>query len=212
MKPCKRAGVHVPFPVGELQWGYQVAESTAAQLVQCVARASWRSWLWWKWMFHPAVSPSPLLTCIRLSPVASHLSSLQLLLLPSAWVSQELEGSVMSAGVSVPSSSSVQPPSKAASTCSGTARGSLHSPGGEKQEGVSVYHTHKLKLVTHQQHFTLSHRLLFAGEKKSRKNRSLKGPPSAPLLSLLSYAQQKLLKDTRWIKETGNHSIRQKQP
>lgn len=35
-----------------------------------------RSQLWWEWMFHPAVSPSSPLTCICLSPVASHLSSL----------------------------------------------------------------------------------------------------------------------------------------
>lgn len=87
-----------------------------------------RSQLWQKRMFHPAVSPSPFLTCVCLSPAASHVSSLpaavnaQLLHFPrAARISNEHRT------VLVPPSSSIHPPSKAASACSGPASSSLHS-------------------------------------------------------------------------------------
>lgn len=101
------------------------ARLQTSQFVQCLARAPCQI----PGKRDPAVSPSPLLTCICLSPAASHLSSLpaavpaQCLRFPRAARMGNEHRTVL-----VPPSSSVHPPSRAArSTSSGPASSSPHS-------------------------------------------------------------------------------------
>lgn len=98
------------------------ADSTADQFVQCVARAPCQILVLVEVDLSPSSLslPTPDLYLSLQLPFTS--PPRQLLLLPSACISQELEGSVMSAGVLIPTSRSVHLPSKAASTSSGTAR------------------------------------------------------------------------------------------
>lgn len=192
--------MHVPFPVGELQWGCQAADITCSP-VCAVCCKSTVSDPWQKWMFHPAVSPSPLLSCICLSPAASRLSSL-----PAAVTAQGLQGfpdcAECSLGVTRaarvgnehgtvlgPFSSSIHPPARLQEAPAQAQPAALPTVWKRGEGGCTGVPHAEIISATHLQHFTLSQGLLFASEKNPMENTSLKSPPSAPLLHHPSYAQ-----------------------
>lgn len=167
-----------------------------------------RSQLWW--MFHPAVSLSPLFNCICLSPVATHLTSL-----PAAVTAQCL--CLLRTG----GQSWSHPPvhSSTQQGCKPLLRHSQQfSPQSWRREAggcTSVPHTHFI-LVTHRQHLLSLTGYFLPVKKKSRENTSPEESSFSfpPVSSILCTAVlfKKLLKDTRWIKETGNHCVGQGSP